>query len=89
MLQDLAFLLGLLFAIDLYLFYVSEFQRKVLRYFNKYGFKDVKLSLYILDNNTSIDDIFYLEKYFIDSFSKDSLLNIEIKLKMQNNLKKK
>ena len=56
---------------------LSKADRRVLRYFNKYGFKDVKLSLYILDNNTSIDDIFYLEKYFIDSFSKDSLLNIE------------
>jgi len=56
---------------------LSKADRRVLRYFNKYGFKDVKLSLYILDDNTSIDDILYLEKYYIDSFSKDSLLNIE------------
>ena len=56
---------------------LSKADRRVLRYFNKYGFKDVKLSLYILDDNTSIEDILYLEKYYIDSFSKDSLLNIE------------
>lgn len=56
---------------------LSKADRRILRYFNKYGFKDVKLSLYILDDNTSIDDILYLEKYYIDSFSKDSLLNIE------------
>jgi GIY-YIG catalytic domain/NUMOD1 domain len=56
---------------------LSKADRRVLRYFKKYGFKDVKLSLYILDDNTSIDEILYLEKYYIDSFSKDSLLNIE------------
>ena len=56
---------------------LSKSDRRVLRYFNKYGFKDVKLSLYILDDNASIEDVFYLEKYYIDYFPKDSLLNIE------------
>lgn len=58
---------------------LSKADRRVLRYFNKYGFKDVKLSLYILDDNASINDILYLEKFYIDSFSaeQDSLLNIE------------
>lgn len=56
---------------------LSKADRRVLRYFNKYGFKDVKLSLYILDDNASIEDVLNLEKYYIDSFSKDSLLNIE------------
>ena len=56
---------------------LSKADRRVLRYFNKYGFKDVKLSLYILDDNASIDDVLNLEKYYIDSFPKDSLLNIE------------
>lgn len=56
---------------------LSKADRRVLRYFNKYGFKDVKLSLYILDDNVSIEDILNLEKYYIDYFPKDSLLNIE------------
>ena len=59
---------------------LSKADRRVLRYFNKYGFKVVKLSLYILDDNASIDDILNLEKYYIDSFrstEKNNLLNIE------------
>lgn len=58
---------------------LSKADRRVLRYFKKYGFKDVKLSLYILDDNASIDNILYLEKFYIDSFSAEqkSLLNIE------------
>ena len=56
---------------------LSKADRRVLRYFNKYGFKDVKLSLYILDDNASIEDVLNLEKYYINSFPKDSLLNIE------------
>lgn len=56
---------------------LSKADRRVLRYFNKYGFKDVKLSLYILDDNASIEDVLSLEKYYIDYYPKDSLLNIE------------
>jgi len=56
---------------------LSKADRRVLRYFNKYGFKDVKLSLYILDDNASIEDVLNLEKYYIDSFPKNSILNIE------------
>ena len=56
---------------------LSKADRRVLRYFNKYGFKDVRLSLYILDDSASIEDVLNLEKYYIDSFPKDSLLNIE------------
>ena len=56
---------------------LSKADRRVLRYFNKYGFKNVKLSLYILDDNASIEDVLNLEKYYIDFFPKDSLLNIE------------
>jgi hypothetical protein len=56
---------------------LSKADRRVLRYFNKYGFKDVKLSLYILDDNASIEDVLNLEKYYIDYFPKDNLLNIE------------
>jgi hypothetical protein len=56
---------------------LSKADRRVLRYFKKYGFKDVKLSLYLLNNNASIEDVLNLEKYHIDSFPKESLLNIE------------
>jgi len=56
---------------------LSKADRRVLRYFNKSGFKDVKLSLYILDDNASIDSVFKLEKYYIASLPKNSILNIE------------
>jgi hypothetical protein len=56
---------------------LSKADIRVLRYFNKYGFKDVKLSLYILEDNASIDDVFNLEKYYIDSLPKNSILNVE------------
>jgi hypothetical protein len=56
---------------------LSKADRRVLRYFKKYGFKDVKLSLYILENNANIEDVLNLEKYYIDFFPKESLLNIE------------
>lgn len=56
---------------------LSKADRRVLRYFNKYGFKDVRLSLYILEDSAYIDDVLNLEKYYIDSFPKENLLNIE------------
>ena len=56
---------------------LSKADKRVLRYFNKYGFKDVKLSLYILDDNISIEDVLHLEKYYKDSFPKENILNIE------------
>lgn len=58
---------------------LSKADRRVLRYFNKYGFEKVKLSLYILEDNASIEDVLKLEKYYIDSLSKKNLLNIETK----------
>lgn len=39
---------------------------KVLRYFSEYGFNDTVLTLYILDDNSSIENIVQLEQYFID-----------------------
>ena len=56
---------------------LAKADRRVLRYFNKYGFKNIKLSLNILGENATIKDILYLEKFYIDSFSKDHLLNVE------------
>lgn len=56
---------------------LSKADRRVLRYFNKYGFKDVNLFLYILEDSASIEDVLNLEKYYIDSYPKENLLNIE------------
>jgi hypothetical protein len=50
--------------------------RKVLRYFNKYGFNNIKLTILIVDYSTSIDDLVKLEQYFIDSLK--SNLNVDL-----------
>lgn len=39
---------------------------KVLRYFSEHGFNNTILTLYILDDNSTIEDIVQLEQYFID-----------------------
>ena len=56
---------------------LSKADRRVWRYFKKSGFKDVKLSLSFLEATATIDDVFKLEKYYIDSLPKNSILNIE------------
>ena len=56
---------------------LTKADRRVLRYLNKYGFKDVILSLYILEDKASIEELLYWEKYYIETYSKKSLLNIE------------
>lgn len=56
---------------------LAKADRRVLRYFNKYGFKNVNLTLYIVQDNANIEEVFKLEKYYIDSFDNESLLNIE------------
>lgn len=47
----------------------SRADQRVLTYFNKYGFYNVKLILYILDANYSWEQVLDLEQYFIDSLS--------------------
>ena len=56
---------------------LSKADRRVLRYFNKYGFKDVKLYIYVLEDNVTIEDVLNLEEYYINSYPKENLLNIE------------
>ena len=56
---------------------LSKADRRVLRYFNKYGFINVKLHIYVLEDNVSIKDVLNLEEYYINSYPKDNLLNIE------------
>lgn len=41
--------------------------RRVLRYFNKYGFNKTNLTLYIIDENSSLEQVVKLEQYLIDT----------------------
>ena len=47
----------------------SKADRKVIRYFNKYGFSQVKLTLFILEEHFTWEQVIELEQYFIDSLS--------------------
>ena len=58
---------------------LTNADRRVLRYFRKYGFKDVKLTLYVLSSEFSIEQIIQLEQYFINFYSStNSLLNVDL-----------
>jgi NUMOD1 domain len=58
---------------------LANADRRILRYFNKYGFKDVKLILYILPLESTREQTIELEQYFIDLYkSTDLLLNIDL-----------
>lgn len=50
--------------------------RRVLRYFNKYGFENVNLTIYIMDENSTLDEVVKLEQYFIDKFKPS--LNVDL-----------
>lgn len=50
--------------------------RKVLRYFNKYGFSNLKLTLYIMESSANLEQIVELEQHFIDSFNPN--LNVDL-----------
>jgi hypothetical protein len=56
---------------------LSKADRYVLRYFNKYGFKNVNLILHILKDNSSLKERLSLEKFFIKEYTSNKLLNIE------------
>jgi GIY-YIG catalytic domain len=56
---------------------LSKADRYVLRYFKKYGFNSVKLTLYIMNDLVTVKDILTLEEYFIKQLSKNNSLNIE------------
>jgi hypothetical protein len=47
--------------------------RPILRYFNEFGFKDVTLTLHIMDSSSTIQDILELEQYFLDIYFKNTL----------------
>lgn len=50
--------------------------RRVLRHFNNHGFNDMKLTVYILDNNSSLEQVVELEQYLIDSVNPN--LNVDM-----------
>lgn len=50
--------------------------RRVLRHFNKHGFNDTKLTIYILEENSSLEQVVKLEQYFIDALK--PTLNVDL-----------
>lgn len=58
---------------------LANADRRVLRYFRKYGFENVKLTLYILSSGSTLKEIIELEQYYIDIYcSMSSLLNVDL-----------
>jgi GIY-YIG catalytic domain/NUMOD1 domain len=58
---------------------LANADRRVLRYFRKYGFENVKLTLYILSKKSTLKEIIELEQYYIDKYcSMGSLLNVDL-----------
>ena len=55
---------------------LARSDRKVLRYFNKYGFNNVKLTLFIMESTSSWEQVIELEQYFIDNLSPS--LNVDL-----------
>lgn len=43
--------------------------RRVLRYLNKYGFNNIKLTIYIINQNSSLEQVVELEQHFMDSLN--------------------
>lgn len=57
---------------------LANADRRVLRYFKKHGFNNVKLILYIISDNSTVENVIKLEQYFIHSYQdKNSLLNVD------------
>ena len=50
--------------------------RRVLRYLNKYGLSDIKLTIYIKDIKSSLDEVVALEQHFIDTLNPN--LNVDL-----------
>lgn len=50
--------------------------RRVLRYLYKYGFSNIKLTIYIMNENSNLDQVLELEQHFIDSLGPN--LNVDL-----------
>lgn len=55
---------------------LAQSNRRVLRYFNKYGFKNVKLTLLVMEPFSTWDQVIELEQYLIDTLSPE--LNVDL-----------
>ena len=55
---------------------LAKSDRRVLRYFNKYGFNDVNLTLFIMNYDSTWDQVIELEQYLIDTLSPE--LNVDL-----------
>ena len=55
---------------------LNKSDRRVLRYFNKYGFNDVNLTLFIMNSDSTWDQVIELEQYLIDTLSPE--LNVDL-----------
>jgi hypothetical protein len=50
--------------------------RRVLKYFNKHGFSDIKLTIYIMETSASLEQVVELEQHFIDGLKPN--LNVDL-----------
>jgi hypothetical protein len=50
--------------------------RKVIRHLNKHGFNDIKLTIYIMNTESSLDEIVSLEQHFIDTLKPSLNVNL-------------
>lgn len=50
--------------------------RRVLRYLNKHGFSNIKLTIYIMDDSVSLEEVVKLEQYIIDNLKPN--LNVDL-----------
>src|SRR3954469_21455595 len=50
--------------------------RRVLRYLNKYDFSNIKLTIYIMKDESSLEQVVELEQHFIDSLKPN--LNVDL-----------
>ena len=49
---------------------------RVLRYLNKYGFGNIKLTIYVMNQNSSLEQVVELEQHFIDTINPN--LNVDL-----------
>ena len=50
--------------------------RRVIRYLNKHGFNNIKLTIYIMEDKSKLEQVVELEQYFIDSLKPN--LNVDL-----------
>ena len=55
---------------------LTEADRKVLRYFNKHGFNNVKLTLFVMEQTCTWEQVLELEQYLIDTLTPN--LNVDL-----------